>query len=56
MLLAFGILLSAIWTNFAYINVAYAQVSPSVQSPAAPPVTTGNNAASSFFVTFNEAR
>jgi hypothetical protein len=48
MLLAFGILLSAIWTNFAYINVAYAQVSPSVQSPAAPPVTTGNNAAAPF--------
>jgi hypothetical protein len=43
MLLAFGILLSAIWTNFAY-----AQVSPSVQSPAAPPVTTGNNAAAPF--------
>ena len=48
MLLAFGILLSAIWTNFAYINVAYAQVSPSVQSPAAPPVTTGNNATAPF--------
>jgi hypothetical protein len=43
MLLAFGILLSAIWTNFAY-----AQVSPSVQSPAAPPVTTGNNATAPF--------
>jgi hypothetical protein len=46
-MLAFGIL-AVIWTNFAYINTAYAQVSPSVQSPAAPPVTTGNNAAAPF--------
>src|SRR6188472_682795 len=48
LLLAFGILLSVISTNFAHINTAFAQASPSVQSPAAPPVTTGNNAAAPF--------
>ncbi|HZD83592.1 MAG TPA: hypothetical protein VE076_12015, partial [Nitrososphaeraceae archaeon] len=49
LLLAFGILLSVIWTNFAHINTAFAQASPSVQPPAAPPpVTTGNNAAAPF--------
>src|SRR6188472_1851255 len=48
LLLAFGILLSVISTNFAHINTAFAQASPSVQPPAAPPVTTGNNAAAPF--------
>ena len=48
LLLAFGILLSVIWTNFAHINTAFAQASPSVQPPAAPPVTTGNNVAAPF--------
>ena len=49
LLLAFGILLSVIfWTNFAHINTAYAQASPSIQPPSAPPVTTGNNAAAPF--------
>jgi large repetitive protein len=47
LLLAFGIL-SVISTNFAHINTAFAQASPSVQPPAAPPVTTGNNAAAPF--------
>ena len=48
LLLAFGILLSVIWTNFAHINTAFAQASPTVQPPAAPPVTTGNNVAAPF--------
>jgi large repetitive protein len=48
LLLAFGILLSVISTNFAHINTAFAQASPSVQPPAAPPVTTGNNAVAPF--------
>ncbi|HET7344328.1 MAG TPA: hypothetical protein VFJ05_00465 [Nitrososphaeraceae archaeon] len=48
LLLAFGILLFVIWTNFTHINIAYAQASPSVQPPSAPPVTTGNNAAAPF--------
>ena len=48
LLLAFGIFLSVIWTNFAHINTAFAQASPTVQPPAAPPVTTGNNVAAPF--------
>ena len=48
LLLAFGILVSVIWTNFAHINTAFAQASPTVQPPAAPPVTTGNNVAAPF--------